>query len=124
MSDEATARGLIRLTRTMEHAVEAWAADDRLWTTQETVASNLRTFARVILKHASEAGMGELGGFEMLPRLIGVLERLAVVAERAYPAPPDRSGLVPAGEEALRRPSNKDLVQWEQDAKLDATRLR
>jgi len=29
---------------------KAWAANDRLWTTQETVAINLETFARLILK--------------------------------------------------------------------------
>ena len=32
-----------------ERAVREWAADDRLWTTQETVEFNLRVFARVIL---------------------------------------------------------------------------
>ena len=38
------------LTFTHEQAIKEWAADDRLWTTQETVEFNLRTFARVILK--------------------------------------------------------------------------
>ena len=30
-------------------AVKQWAADDRLWTTPDTVAFNLAVFARVIL---------------------------------------------------------------------------
>lgn len=30
--------------------IKQWAADDRLWTTQETVQINLETFARCILK--------------------------------------------------------------------------
>lgn len=42
--------GLIQLNAEQEQAVKDWAADDRLWTTQETVEVNLRTFARVILK--------------------------------------------------------------------------
>lgn len=36
-------------------AVKNWAADDRLWTTQETVEINLRIFARVILAGQSSA---------------------------------------------------------------------
>lgn len=40
----------IPLNMEQESAVKQWAADDRLWTTQETVEFNLRTFARVILK--------------------------------------------------------------------------
>jgi hypothetical protein len=42
-------RGPIRLNPEQERAVTQWAADDRLWTTQETVEFNLRVFARVIL---------------------------------------------------------------------------
>ena len=37
-------------------AAKEWAADDRLWTTQDTVEFNLRTFARVILSSASVNG--------------------------------------------------------------------
>ena len=37
------------LTDVQEQAIKAWAADDRLWTTQETVEFNLRTFARHVL---------------------------------------------------------------------------
>ena len=40
------------LSADQEHAVKHWAADDRLWTTPETVEFNLRTFARVILKYS------------------------------------------------------------------------
>ena len=40
----------ITLNAAQESAVKEWAADDRLWTTQETVEFNLRIFARVILK--------------------------------------------------------------------------
>jgi hypothetical protein len=43
----------IQLTAEQEEAVKEWAADDRLWTTQDTVEFNLRTFARTILQHAS-----------------------------------------------------------------------
>jgi len=39
----------IPLNDAQEAIVKEWAADDRLWTTQETVEFNLRTFARVIL---------------------------------------------------------------------------
>lgn len=39
----------IRLSDEQEAAVKLWGADDRLWTTQETVEFNLRTFARVAL---------------------------------------------------------------------------
>lgn len=42
--------GPIELTPAQEWAIRDWAADDRLWTTQETVMLNLRVFARVILK--------------------------------------------------------------------------
>jgi hypothetical protein len=42
----------ILLSDAQQRAAEEWAADDRLWTTQETVAFNLQTFARVILKLA------------------------------------------------------------------------
>jgi hypothetical protein len=38
------------LNEAQQAAVKEWAADDRLWTTQETVEFNLRTFARVVLK--------------------------------------------------------------------------
>ena len=44
----------IPLSREMLEAIRTWAADDRLWTTQETVAFNLCTFARVILKQHIE----------------------------------------------------------------------
>jgi len=45
----------IPLNDAQEQAAKVWAADDRLWTTQETVEFNLRTFARVILKEQSAA---------------------------------------------------------------------
>lgn len=41
------------LNQRQEEAAKTWAANDRLWTTQETVEFNLRTFARVILKAAT-----------------------------------------------------------------------
>jgi len=43
---------LISLNEMQEQTVKSWAADDRLWTTQDTVEMNLRTFARTILKFA------------------------------------------------------------------------
>lgn len=45
----------IPLNTEQEKAAKQWAADDQLWTTQETVEFNLRTFARVILS-SSPAG--------------------------------------------------------------------
>ena len=45
----------IPLNEEQEQAVRLWAVDDRLWTTQETVQFNLRTFARVILSKAVAA---------------------------------------------------------------------
>lgn len=41
--------GPIPLNVTQAEAVKAWAADDRLWTTQETVEFNLKAFARKVL---------------------------------------------------------------------------
>jgi hypothetical protein len=46
--------GPIPLSPAHEQAIQDWAADDRLWTTQETVAINLRTFARVVLRDAEQ----------------------------------------------------------------------
>ena len=43
----------IVLNAAQERAVKEWAADDRLWTAQETVEFNLRTFARAIIKGES-----------------------------------------------------------------------
>jgi hypothetical protein len=43
----------IPLNEAQAQAAQEWAADDRLWTTQETVEFNLRTFARVILSRLS-----------------------------------------------------------------------
>ncbi len=45
--------GPIPLTAAQEQAAKDWAADDRLWTTQETVEFNLRVFARTILMLAA-----------------------------------------------------------------------
>jgi len=42
--------GLIPLNPAQGLLITQWAADDRLWTTQETVALNLERFARAILK--------------------------------------------------------------------------
>src|SRR5678815_3435394 len=49
----AVERFPIPLSSEQEQAAKEWAADDRLWTTQETVEFNLRTFARVMLKLAA-----------------------------------------------------------------------
>lgn len=45
----------IPLNEWQQRAVKQWAADDRLWTTQETVEINLRTFARTVLATSSPA---------------------------------------------------------------------
>lgn len=42
--------GPIPLSEAQLLAAHQWAADDRLWTTQETVEFNLCVFAREILK--------------------------------------------------------------------------
>lgn len=42
----------VPLNPTQEAAVKSWAADDRLWTTQDTVEFNLRVFARSIVAAA------------------------------------------------------------------------
>ena len=42
--------GPIHLNEAQRYAAKVWAADDRLWTTQETVEFNLLSFARVILR--------------------------------------------------------------------------
>jgi hypothetical protein len=39
----------IALNEEQLRAAKQWAADDRLWTDQQTVEFNLRVFARVIL---------------------------------------------------------------------------
>lgn len=49
-----TSGGPIELNAEQRSAVKVWAADDRLWTTQETVAFNLAVFARVILAAADQ----------------------------------------------------------------------
>jgi hypothetical protein len=46
----------IALSREQEAEIKQWAADDRLWTTQETVEFNLRTFARAMI-HAARSPM-------------------------------------------------------------------
>ena len=51
----------IPLSDDQQAAVKEWAADDRLWTTQETVEFNLRTFARLILKSAGDAARARVG---------------------------------------------------------------
>lgn len=43
----------LTLNDAQQREVKAWAADDRLWTTQETVEINLRTFARKMLALAT-----------------------------------------------------------------------
>jgi hypothetical protein len=48
--DLPTMGGPIPLNAEQLKAITLWAADDRLWTTQETVEFNLQTFARVILE--------------------------------------------------------------------------
>jgi len=39
----------VQLSNAQEALAKQWAADDRLWTTQETVEFNLRVFARAVL---------------------------------------------------------------------------
>jgi hypothetical protein len=55
--------GPIPLNEAQEQAAREWAADGRLWTTQDTVEVNLRTFGRVVLKasaspHGPSSGEG------------------------------------------------------------------
>lgn len=58
-----------------------------------------------------------------LGHIADALTRLAVVAERAYPPPPDRSQVRPADESAFSRPKLTELTQWEQDDHLARSRL-
>jgi hypothetical protein len=60
--------GPIQLNAGQESLVTQWAADDRLWTTGETVQFNLRVFARAILAAAS--------GTESAPLLSNALKEL------------------------------------------------
>ncbi len=54
----------IQLNPEQERQVRLWAADDRLWTTQETVEFNLRTFARTILNSFYESHSPDGDGHE------------------------------------------------------------
>lgn len=45
----------ISLNDVQETLIKQWAADDRLWTTQETVEFNLRVFSRTIIKALSSS---------------------------------------------------------------------
>lgn len=49
--------GPIHLNTAQEDAINNWAADDRLWTTQDTVQVNLTTFSRTILGLQKDNGM-------------------------------------------------------------------
>jgi len=51
---ERAAEAPISLNASQFASAKEWAADDRLWTTQETVEINLQAFARVILRAARE----------------------------------------------------------------------
>ncbi len=78
--------GPIPLNAAQQQAVKEWAADDRLWTTQETVEMNLRTFARVVLRAYRLEPMGSMPANRpqpVLPPSAGIdREGLAVLAER------------------------------------------
>jgi hypothetical protein len=52
----------IELNQKQLASCDDWAADDRLWTTQETVAFNLKTFARVILRDCRNPLHARVGG--------------------------------------------------------------
>jgi hypothetical protein len=52
------------------------------------------------------------------------LQRLATVAERVYPPPPDRSTVTPAPEAAYSRARLKELTQWEHDERILGSRLK
>jgi hypothetical protein len=55
VTDDAPEESPIPLNDWQQQAIRQWAADDRLWTTQETVEFNLRTFARTILTTSGAA---------------------------------------------------------------------
>ena len=63
-SQPAGERSPIPLNTVQDSAIKEWSADDRLWTTQETVEFNLRTFARVILAARSSSPEGEPQGLK------------------------------------------------------------
>lgn len=49
-------------TDTLRRLAETWAADDRLWTTQESVAFNLQVFGRAVLSVLVFDGTTEMLG--------------------------------------------------------------
>lgn len=62
-----------------ERAVREWAADDRLWTTQETVEFNLRTFVRTILAPAQNEAWQR--GYSASEETYGLLRKRAEAYE-------------------------------------------
>lgn len=80
-ADSTTGSGLfpVPLSETQEAVIKQWAADDRLWTTQETVEFNLRVFARKII--TSESAPSPLTA-RVTARLTD--EVLFAAAERAW----------------------------------------
>ena len=68
--------GMIRLCEASEKECDSWAADDRLWTTQETVKFNLRIFARKIISCQLSSLIGER---DQLKETIKTLRRGAEV---------------------------------------------
>lgn len=57
MADHMTT---LPLSDAQEQAVKDWAADDRLWMTQDTVEFNLRIFARVILRDSQPVQLTQM----------------------------------------------------------------
>jgi hypothetical protein len=58
--------GPLPLNEQQRRAAKFWAADDCLWTTQETVEFNLQTFARVVLNLRDPAPPTMADAAEML----------------------------------------------------------
>ncbi len=75
--------GPVVLNDAEEQEVKLWAADDRLWTTQETVEFNLRTFARSILSSDTRLAAAEQARDEALKDA----ERVKDMRQRAQSSP-------------------------------------
>jgi hypothetical protein len=74
------ARFPIPLNEAQQQAIKDWAADDRLWTTQDTVVINLTTFACVILNRCQP--MDEAKDDRLAP-IEGLTARIAWVEQEA-----------------------------------------
>jgi len=60
----------IALSKAQEALARQWAADDRLWTTQETVEFNLMVFARAVLAAKPDVEIPDSDPFRLTRSLV------------------------------------------------------